>query len=240
MLMDIFDQVLAATAADQRRCVLDNPLFALVAAGRANRDQYAVYLRETYHLVRHTSRALARGASRLDDDRRALRAWLLEQASEEHGHELFCLKDLQNLGLDAAAITAGMPGPGAWGVVTQNYFFASEGHPEALLGVASATEGMGAELAGDLAAVLMSRYGVPERATTFLRSHAGFDQRHYQQVRAAINAMSDAQSLPWIIHGRRMTFLHFGALLGEVAASTERFGETRPTPHDQEPELTHA
>src|SRR5207248_71664 len=91
MLMDVFDQVLEATAADQRRYVLDNPLFTLVASGRATRDQYAVYLRETYHLVRHTSRALARGASRVDDRQRALRAWLLEQAADEHGHELFCL-----------------------------------------------------------------------------------------------------------------------------------------------------
>src|SRR5581483_8986246 len=133
MLMDVFEQLLAATAADQRQHVSDNPLFALVASGRATRDQYVVYLRETYHLVRHTARALARAASQVDDDRRALRAWLLEQANEEHGHELFCLKDLRGLGLDAAAITAGIPGPGAWGVITQNYFFAVVGHPEALL-----------------------------------------------------------------------------------------------------------
>ncbi|HZP11222.1 MAG TPA: iron-containing redox enzyme family protein [Nevskiaceae bacterium] len=236
--MDLFDQLLAATAADQRRYVLDNPLFALVASGQATRDQYVVYLRETYYLVRHTSRALARAASHVDDDQRALRAWLVEQANEEHGHEQFCLKDLHGLGLDATAITSRMPGPGAWGVVTQNYFFAGAGHPEALLGVASATEGMGAQLAGDLASVLIRRYGIPERATTFLRSHAGFDQRHYEQARDAVNRCGTAASLPWIEHGRRMTFFHYGGLFREVAASTERFFALR-TAHEQ-PESTHA
>ena len=223
MLMDLFDRVQEATADDLRLHVLESPLLAIVASGGATRDQYAAYLRETYHLVRHTSRALARAASRLDDDRRDLRAWLLEQANEEHGHELFCLKDLRNLGLDAAAITARMPGAGAWGVITQNYFFADEGHPEALLGVASATEGMGAELAGGLATVLIERYGIPEVATTFLRSHAGFDRRHYEQVRDAINTMASADELPWIVYGRRMTLVHFGALFREVAASGETF-----------------
>lgn len=221
--MEIFDQVLSSTAADHRRYVIECPLFALLAGGRATRDQYVVYLRETFHLVRHTSRALARAASNVDDRRRDLRAWLLQQANEEHGHELFCLRDLRNLGLDADAITAPLPNPGAWGVITQNYFFAAEGHPEALLGVASATEGMGAELAGGFAESLTSRYGIPEQATTFLRSHAGFDRRHYAEVREAINSMATPASLPWIVHGRCMTFRRFGELFHEVAASHERF-----------------
>ena len=235
MLMDRFEELLAATAADQQRYVLDNPLLVLVAAGRATRDQYAVYLRETYHLVRHTSRALARAGSHVEDDQRALRAWLLEQAHEEHGHEQFCLKDLRALGLDPYAITSQMPGPGAWGVITQNYFFAAVGHPEALLGVASATEGMGAELAGDLARALIDHYDIPEVATTFLRSHAGFDRRHYEQVRVAVNRCGNAENLPWIEHGRRMTFFHYGGLFREVAASTERCFAPRQTHEHLEP-----
>lgn len=218
--MNAFDELLKVTAADYEQHILANPLFRHIQRGLATREQYAVYLRETYHLVRHTSRALARGASRLDDCRRGLRAWLLEQANEEHGHELFCLKDLQNLGFSPEAVTATTPGIGAWGVVTQNYYFASEGDPVALLGVASATEGMGAELAGDLAGVLVERYGIPANATTFLRSHSGFDQRHFQQTRDAVNELAAPDDFPWIVHGRRMTLLYYGHLFREVAFAT--------------------
>jgi pyrroloquinoline quinone (PQQ) biosynthesis protein C len=233
--MDTFERLLEATAADYEHHVLRNPLLELVATGQARVDQYIVYLRETYHLVRHTSRALARAASRVDDAERGLRAWLLEQANEEHGHELFCLKDLQNLGLDPAAITASTPGAGAWGAVTQNYYFASEGHPVALLGVASATEGMGADLAGNLAAVLVERYGVPHTAATFLRVHGALDQRHCEQARDAVNNFVRPDDLPWVVHGRRMTFLYYGQLMREVAACAERFSHSVA-----QPESTHA
>ena len=125
-------------------------------------------------------------------------------------------------------------------MITQNYFFASEGHPEALLGVASATEGMGAQLAGDLAIVLNSRYGIPEQATTFLRSHAGFDQRHYDQVRSAVNLIGDADSLPWLVHGRRTTFLHYGVMFDEIAASGECVFAGPVSPPDGHRETAHA
>ncbi len=220
--MRAFERMLGATAVDYEQHIRGNPVFDLISGGEVSRDLYAVYLRETYHLVRHTSRALARGASRVDDGQRALRAWLLEQANEEHGHELFCLKDLQNLGLAPEAVTAAAPGPGAWGVVTQNYFFA-ETHPSALLGVASATEGMGADLAGDMAAALIHRHGIPAGATTFLRSHAGFDQRHFEQARDAIDDLVADDDLAWVIHARRMTFRYYGQLLREVAFATDRF-----------------
>ena len=228
--MRAFERMLDATAVDYERHIRSNPIFEQLNTGQATCDQYAVYLRETYHLVRHTSRALARGASRLDDDQRSLRAWLLEQASEEHGHELFCLKDLQNLGLPAASVTAGMPGPGAWGVVTQNYYLA-DAHPSALLGVASATEGMGAELAGDMAAALVHRLGVPASATTFLRSHAGLDQRHFAQVTGAVDALVGDADFDWVVHARRMTFQYYGQLLHEAAFTTERFFQMEERRH---------
>jgi pyrroloquinoline quinone (PQQ) biosynthesis protein C len=217
MVVSAFEQLLAATAADYEAHILRNPLFALVAAGGATRERYAVYLRETYHLVRHTSRALARAASRLEDAQRELRAWFLEQAREEHGHEMLCLKDLAALGLDAADVIRSTPGLGAWGIVTQNYYYATDGSPAGLLGVASATEGMGAHLAGTLVRTLEQRYRFPRKATSFLRSHSGFDQRHYADVRRAVDALSRPDDLPWMVHGRRMTFIHYGELLGEVA-----------------------
>jgi pyrroloquinoline quinone (PQQ) biosynthesis protein C len=220
--MDTFQQLLEATAPDYREHILGNPLFQLIAGGKASRDQYAVYLRETYQLVRHTSRALALGASRCDDEHRELRAWLLDQANDEHGHELFCLKDLKHLGVVPESVTCHSPGAGAWGVVTQNYYLAACGRPVCLLGVASATEGMGAELAGDLARTLVGHYGIPEIATTFLRSHAGFDQRHFEEAKRAINTLiAGPDEFAGVAHARRMTFRYYGQLFREVAASTE-------------------
>ncbi|HVT36760.1 MAG TPA: iron-containing redox enzyme family protein [Nevskiaceae bacterium] len=221
--MDRFGQLVEATRADHAQHILKNPLIRKLAAGEVTHDLYAVYLGQTYQLVRHTSRALALAAARLPDERRALRAWFLEQAQEEHGHELFCITDLKNLGLDPARVLECGPLPGAWGLYTQNYYMADHGNPAAILGVATATEGMGAELAGGMAQLLVERYGVPATAVTFLRSHAGFDQRHLEQARRAINELALETDLPGILHARRMTFRYYGRLFEDVSESTERY-----------------
>lgn len=224
MSLDPFSQLLDATRADFEAQILGHPLLAALMAGQLRRDHYALFLRETFHLVRHTSRALATAAARLDDEHRGLRGWLLEQAHEEHGHELFCLKDLQRLGLDAERIVQRAPGPGVWGMVTQNYFLATHARPGAILGVAAATEGMGAELAGRMADAVSARLGIPDTATTFLRSHASFDRRHFEEARRAVNEYAAApEVLDEVIRARRYTFRYYGALYDDVLRSVERF-----------------
>ena len=221
--MERFEQLVDATRADYSRHILKNPLIRKLAAGEVTRDLYAAYLGQTYQLVRHTSRTLALAASRLPDERRGLRAWFMEQAQEEHGHELFCITDLKNLGLDPQQVLQHGPGPGAWGMYTQNYYMAGHGNPAGMLGVATATEGMGAELAGGMAQMLIERYGIPSTAVTFLRSHSGFDQRHLEQARYAVNDLALDSDAADLLHARRMTFRCYGQLFEDVAASTHCF-----------------
>lgn len=221
--MNRYQQLVDATRIDYAEHILNNPLLQQLASGRVTRDHYARYLGETYHLVRHTSRTLALAAARLGDERRGLRNWFLTQAGEEHGHELFCLKDLRNLGLDPQQVIHHGPGPGAWGLVTQNYYMAGHGNPAGLLGVASATEGMGAELAGGLAQVLMEQYGLPAETLTFLRSHAGFDAAHLDEARRAIEDQAGEEDYEDILHARRLTFRYYGQLFRDVAASARQY-----------------
>ncbi len=216
-----FESIKAATVADYQTHILKSDLIALLTKGALTRDHYIAYLRETFHLVRHTSRALALAASRVDDEQRSLRAWLLEQAHEEHGHELFCIKDLRNLGVPTDELAASQPGPGAWSMVTQNYFLATHGHPAGILGVASATEQMGAELAGALSMVVNSRLDIDSNALTFLRSHSSFDVRHLQEVEKAIDEHGCDESVRQrIVLARRYTFRHYGQMFKDVAESS--------------------
>lgn len=222
--MDIFESLVAQTAADYSEHILGSPLMARLARGEISRDQYAAYLGETYHLVRHTSRALALAAARLDEGRRGLRAWLLEQANEEHGHEQFCLHDLKALGLEPQRVIDNGPGAGAWGLVTQNYYMASYGNPVGILGVATATEGMGAQLAGGLAQMLAERFGIPQQALTFLRSHSSFDRRHLEQARQAVNTHVETPGdFADVLRARRMTFHYYGRLFCDAVESKAQY-----------------
>ena len=221
--MNPFDKLLSMTQSDFQKHILDNRLFAMLSERKLGAEHYVQYLVETFHLVRHTSRALALAAARIDDEQRDLRAWLLQQANEEHGHEQFCLNDLRNLGVDPELVLRQDPGAGAWGMVTQIYYLATRGCPVAILGMASATEQLGADLAGALSLQVGAALAIPKNAMTFLRSHSGFDVRHLEEARKAINLFAtDEMTLRQVVNARRHTFRNYGQLFNDVAALGER------------------
>ena len=209
------------TQPDLKKHILDNPIFPMLAAGKLTRDHYVRYVIETFHLVSHTSRALALAASRVSGDRDGLRAWLLTQATEESGHDKFCVHDLKALGVDASAL-GDKPGPGAWGMITQINYIAGHCDPAGVLGVASATEQLGAEIAGDSSRAIEARLGIPNKARTFLTSHSGFDVRHLEEARKAINEfVRDDVTLHLVAHARRNTFRYYGQLFLDVLGVDE-------------------
>jgi pyrroloquinoline quinone (PQQ) biosynthesis protein C len=227
--MTLFDRIVEETQADHEVFVSSNPLFKLVLEGDMTRHHYIAYLRETYHLVRHTSRMLSLAGARLTDDRRDLRDWFFEQVREENGHDLFCIKDLRNLGEAPDQLHEGIPSAGAWGLISQNYYMATYGNPVGILGVATATEGLGATMGAEFAQLLQTKYGIPANAVTFLRSHGGFDLRHLEDAKRAINELvSRPADILEITHARRMTFRYYGQLFldvfeqGNRAAAAER------------------
>lgn len=216
--MHKFNLILEKTKDEYKQFVEANSLLKIVASGNMTAAHYAAYLRETYHLVRHTSRMLALGGARLTDDRRELRNWFFEQVLEENGHDLFCIKDLKDVGLNPEILLGSHPSAGAWGLITQNYFMATYGNPVGILGVATATEGLGADFGTMFANVMVDQYGMPSNAVTFLRSHGGFDAKHLQEAIDAIELIHDDE-IELVIHAHRMTFRFYGQLFNDVLAA---------------------
>ncbi|TDD32782.1 iron-containing redox enzyme family protein [Actinomadura sp. KC06] len=218
--MSNFEKLLAATQSEFDSEIGQNPLIETVVSGQMKREHYVAYLRETYHMVRHTSRMLSLAGARLGDDYRKLRDWFFEQVQEENNHDLFCIRDLENLGENAEEILAVPPKRGSWGLVSQNYYMATYGSPLGILGVASLTEGLGADLGKSMAQVLRETYGLEKNQVTFIKSHAGFDARHIEDVKQAVNELLLKDSdLDEIIHGRRMTIYYYAQMFRDVLAS---------------------
>ena len=215
--MSNYERVLVATQTALQQHIIEHPILAHVEQGHTTREEYLSYLTETYHMVRHTPRMLALAAARLEDDQRGLRDWFLEQAEEEANHDIFCIKDIRHLGYEPAQILDRPPLPGSWGLVAQNYYMATYGRPEGILGVASLTEGLGASLAGRMADILNAKQDWPRNTTTFLRSHSGFDAQHLEDCKRAINALiSSPEALHAVIQGRRMTIHLYAQMFTNV------------------------
>jgi len=103
-----------------RRSYIDcNPIFARLAGCDLTRFHYLAYLRETYHLVKHTAKYLTIAANRVAENDERLSAYFRKFCLEETGHELLCIRDIDALGENVDIIISGDPNPGAWGIVTQ-------------------------------------------------------------------------------------------------------------------------
>ena len=212
--MKLSDYVIEASTQDYRDAFDAHPAFIALQSGELTREAYLAYLRETFHLVRHTTSIAARAASQLPDEQRGLRGWLLEQAIEEHNHDLLCITDIEALGEQPRKYLSAHPRRGAWGLITQCYYVA-EHNPVALLGYFLTTEGIGASYAAKYADLLTSSlYGYKSNQVTFLRAHGGFDVKHVEEVQKFMDALDADESVrDAILAVRRFSIMYYAQML---------------------------
>lgn len=208
-------QVEAATAGEFERALFEHPLADALRGGRIGRGHYLAYLRETWHLVRHTTPIFTRAAARCGDARAGLRDWFLAQAEEEDGHDRLCVKDLERLGVDAQRLLAGPPRAGVWGLVTQDWYLA-EHEPAALLGSTLVSEELGARVAGPVGEALDALSLIPREALSFIRAHGRYDVGHFEDARRAIDTLARPEELEAIVHARRMAIANCARVLSDI------------------------
>jgi hypothetical protein len=214
--MDTFQRLIAATGQAFDQSLLQHPLIGELRSGRIGHRHYMAYLRETWHLVRHTPRIFSMAAAGLRDDRRELRTWLLEQAEEENNHDLLCVADLRRLGEDPQALLKRAPGAGVWGLVTQDYYFASIGDAVCLLGTASLSEQIGANAAQPVMELLQKALDVPLEAFGFIRSHGVVDSGHLESVRKVINRWVGEADFNAVVDARLRAIGYSAQVLSDI------------------------
>ena len=128
------------------------------------------------------------------------------------------------LGEDPERILWGAPSPGAWGMITQCYFWASQGNPVALLGEAFATEELGATNGADVAKLLITDYNIPRGATNFLRVHGSGDVEHVQAAaRAVVWYAGSGAEMADIVQAVKMTYRYYSQLFTDVLELGDRW-----------------
>jgi pyrroloquinoline quinone (PQQ) biosynthesis protein C len=205
----------------QRKHYIDgHPIFSRLRSGDINVIHYFAYLRETHHLVRHTPKYLTIAAERVGHDDERLAEYFRDFAREETGHELLCVRDLRALGQNVDEILSGHPNPGVWGIVTQCYYWAAQGNPVALLGDAFATEELGVASGLEVARLLETDYGIPRKATNFLRVHGSEDEHHLEAAARAIEWYAgDRSHYAEIVYATKMTYRNYGQFFTDVLST---------------------
>jgi hypothetical protein len=214
--MDLFGHIVAATQTNFERQLLEHPLSGALRSGRLQRGHYIAWLRESFHLTRHTPAIFKLAAARVAAARPDFRDWLLQQAEEESGHDQLCVADLRRLGTDTDTVLADSPGAGAWGLITQDYYFAGSGNPLGLLGTSSLSEQLGATVAWSANMALRGMLNLPTSALGFLTRHGIADRKHFDDAKQALQTFVKNDDVEQIIHARRMAIAHCAQLLTDV------------------------
>jgi pyrroloquinoline quinone (PQQ) biosynthesis protein C len=214
--MPFFDELQQRTAG-AREDLLAIPLIRDSLAGRITRAQYAAFLREAYHHVKHTVPLLMACGSRLGDGRARLRAAVEQYIAEERGHEEWILEDLRACGEDAEAVRAGVPAPATELMVAYVHDYVARVNPVGMFGMVHVLEGTSSALAARAAQAVAQALRLPPAAFTYLTSHGALDQEHVRFFEDTVNKLSeeDQQS---VVHVARMVYRLYGDIFRSLPA----------------------
>jgi len=177
--------------------VLADPKFRGVFDGSATRASYIEFLSQTYHYLKQTPLTLRTAVQTLTNHPnpiyRQVRDRFVHHEQEEEGHEDWVLNDIRALGGDVEAVKKMDPCPAVKAYVAESAFIATSRQAIAVMGLAYLLEGLAQQLGLMAVDNLKSRSGIPniEKAVTFLKGHGHLDQRHMEELRQVVAAITD-------------------------------------------------
>ena len=161
------------------RLIEESKFYQDIMNGENAKEYYIKYLHYAYQYVVQTSSFTPLAARRMDPKHLKIRKWILEHSSEEMGHELMALKDLEKFGFHKAEV---MATPTPIGVTAWASFFhykVAIENPFAAFGVLYFLEGMATELAPKVVKGIVDSLDEKEKkAITFFREHGDLDEDH--------------------------------------------------------------
>jgi long-subunit acyl-CoA synthetase (AMP-forming) len=218
--MTFYEELLAATARE-RAALLAVAFIRDGAAGRLRLRDYAAFLTQAYHHVKHTLPLLMACAARLPERLEWLRQAMVEYVTEEVGHQEWILNDLRACGADAEAVRQGQADLPAELMVAYAYDTIARGSPVGFLGMVLVLEGTSVEVAGRAAEALGRSLGLPQAAFSYLTSHGALDQGHTKFYESLVNRLEDAGDRAAVIRCARNFYRLYGDVFRALDAARQ-------------------
>jgi long-chain acyl-CoA synthetase len=215
--MSFFSELQTATATD-REYLLAAPLINNSITGHVTLPEYAAYLCQAYHHVKHTLPLLMATGARLPETHEWLRDAVAEYIEEEHGHQEWILNDIAACGFDREAARNSRPTLANELMVAYAYDTIQRVNPLGFFGMVHVLEGTSIIAADQAAEGIQKTLKIPNKAFSYLRSHGALDQEHVKFFEDLMNKITDPQEQQIIIHCARVFYKLFGDVLRSVNA----------------------
>jgi pyrroloquinoline quinone (PQQ) biosynthesis protein C len=207
--MTFFDTLKSDTER-ARTQLLSAPIIQRALAGRITLAEYAAFLGQAYHHVRHTVPLLMATGARLPERYGWLRPAVAEYIEEELGHEEWILNDLAACGFDREAVRRSSPALPTELMVSYAYDMINRVNPLGFFGMVHVLEGTSISIADNAADRIRESLSLPKKAFSYLYSHGALDVEHVQFFENLMVRIDDPADQRQIVHAANVFYGLYG------------------------------
>jgi len=205
-----FFQSLQNETGTARATLLSAPIIQRALAGRVELPEYAAFLGQAYHHVKHTVPLLMATGARLPERHGWLRSAVAEYIEEEIGHEEWILNDIAACGFDAEAVRSSQPAVATELMVSYAYDTVQRVNPVGFFGMVHVLEGTSIALADRAASTIRERLSLPKKAFSYLSSHGALDIEHVKFFEGLMDRIEDPADQAQIVHSANVFYRLYG------------------------------
>ena len=205
-----FFQYLQNETASARGELLAAPVIQRALAGRITLAEYAAFLCQAYHHVKHTVPLLMAVGSRLPERNGWLRPAVADYIAEEIGHEEWILNDLAACGFDAQAVRSSVPSIPTELMVSYAWDMIERVNPLGFFGMVHVLEGTSINIAENAANTIRKSLSLPRKAFSYLYSHGALDLDHVKFFEDLMDRIEDPADRIQIVHSANVFYGLYG------------------------------
>jgi pyrroloquinoline quinone (PQQ) biosynthesis protein C len=207
--MNFFD-TLQAKIESSRTELLSLPIIQRALSAQITLSEYAAFLGQAYHHVRHTVPLLMATGARLPERYSWLLSPVAEYIEEEIGHEEWVLNDLQACGFDKEQVRQSRPSIPTELMVSYAYDMIDRVNPLGFFGMVYVLEGTSISIAQSAADSIRQSLALPKQAFSYLYSHGALDLEHFEFFKALMNRIVDPADQAQIVHAATVFYGLYG------------------------------
>jgi len=213
--MEFFEKLKKETE-KEKAYLYASPIISKALEGTITKEEYANYLVEAFHHVKHTIPLLMACGSRIPMNKRPVLSAIEEYLEEERGHEEWILDDIENLGGNREEARNSTPNVATELMVSYAYDFINRVNPLGFFGMVFVLEGTSESIAVKAAEKIKETLGLDQNCFSYLTSHGTLDIEHMEFFRKTVNSLTEEKDRQDIIHMAKVMFTLYGNMFREV------------------------
>lgn len=216
--MNLYERLLTETVAE-RDYLLSAPIIERCFKGDINTSDYAAFLTQAYHHVKHTVPLLMSVGARLPESKEWLREAVAEYIEEELGHQEWVLNDIEACGFDKQEARNSQPTFATELMISYAYDVINRINPLGFFGMVHVLEGTSIAMADNAADNIQSASGLPKKAFSYLRSHGSLDIEHVKFFEGLMKRIESPEEQAFIVSSAKKFFVLYGNIFRTLEVS---------------------